>query len=103
MAASNFWQGKNVLVTGGGGFLGQHVVNKISKKNPAKILIPRSDKFDLRTLEVCRKVTQDMDIIVHLAAKVGGIGFNMQNPGELFYDNLIMGVQLMEEARKAGV
>ncbi len=94
---------KNILVTGGGGFLGRKVVEKIRQKRPKKIIVPRSIKFDLRNQEVCKKVVSGIDIVIHLAANVGGIGYNMAKPGELFYDNLIMGVNLMEAARKEGV
>lgn len=94
---------KNILITGGAGFLGKYVVEKLSKRNPKKIFIPRSSQFDLRKPEVCREVVKDMDLVIHLAANVGGIGYNREKPGELFYDNLVMGVHLMEEARKAGV
>ncbi len=94
---------KKVLITGGSGFLGSHVVSLIQKYQPREIIIPRSFKQDLRRREVCKEVVKGVDIVVHMAAKVGGIGFNMEKPGELFYDNLIMGAQLMEEARLANV
>lgn len=94
---------KNILITGGAGFLGKYVVEKVQKKNPKKLSIPRSAEFDLRNPDVCKKVVKDIDLVIHLAANVGGIGYNKDNPGELFYDNLVMGVHLMEEARKAGV
>ncbi len=100
---SSFWKGKTVTVTGGGGFLGIHVINKLKKLNPKKIIIPRSKDFDLRFKANCKKVVKDTDIVIHLAGNVGGIGYNQKYPGKLFYDNIIMGVQLMEEARKAKV
>lgn len=96
-------KGKNILITGGAGFLGSYVVDKVSNRNPRRILIPRSDQFDLRKQDVCKKVVENIDLVIHLAANVGGIGYNQAKPGELFYDNLVMGVHLMEEARKAGV
>ena len=99
----NYWHNKTVLVTGGAGFLGRQVVGLIEKKNPKKIVVPRSSKDDLRDLDTVKRVVKNVDLVIHLAAKVGGIGFNQQNPGELFYENLIMGVHLMEEARRAGV
>lgn len=100
---SEFWKDKKVLVTGGAGFLGSHLVKQLEDKNPKKIIVPRSIMYDLREKEACRQVVQGVDMVIHLAAKVGGIGFNQERPGELFYDNLMMGVNMMEEAHQAGV
>jgi len=94
---------KRVLVTGGGGFLGSHLIEKLTERGVRDIFVPRSDEFDLRDRVVCREVVREQDVVIHLAAKVGGIGLNQKIPGELFFDNLMMGAQLMEEARLAGV
>ncbi|MDE1818474.1 MAG: GDP-L-fucose synthase [Thaumarchaeota archaeon] len=94
------WTNKKVVVTGGSGFLGSCVVDVLQKRGAKNILIPRSKDCDLRLQDNCAAITKNTDIVFHLAAKVGGIGLNQQKPGELFYDNLVMGVNLMEEARK---
>lgn len=97
----SFWTGKRVVVTGGAGFLGSFVVEKLRERGCKNIFVSRSKKFDLRR-EVCIKRMLDIakpNVIVHLAAKVGGIGANLENPGRFFYDNAIMGIQLLEQAR----
>ena len=99
----SFWSDKKVLVTGGAGFLGSKVVKKLEMRGAKDIVVPRSSKYDLRDKAVCKQVVQGVDIVIHLAANVGGIGYNLDYPGTLFYDNLLMGVHLMEESRLAGV
>ncbi|HTY46604.1 MAG TPA: GDP-L-fucose synthase [Methanomassiliicoccales archaeon] len=101
----SFLEDKRVAVTGGAGFLGRHVVQQLKARGveDKNIVVPRSKRFDLRRWEDCQKVCAGADIVIHLAAKVGGIGFNRRNPATLFYDNAIMGIQLMEAARQAGV
>jgi GDP-L-fucose synthase len=103
---NNFWKDKRILVTGGAGFLGTHVVdNLLHKRNvlESQIVIPSSKSSDLRIWSNCQKAVEDVDIVIHLAARVGGIGFNQKYPGTLFFDNIIMGTQLMEAARQAKV
>jgi len=100
-----FWQGKKVVVTGGAGFLGKAVVRLLKRRGCKKIFVFRSKEYDLRKLSAIKRMLRDLrpDIIIHLAAVVGGIEANQKNPGKFFYDNLIMGVELMEQARLFGV
>ena len=92
-----------ILVTGGGGFLGSRLVSWLSEHGARDIFVPRSDRYNLVERDACREVVQGADTVIHMAARVGGIGFNRENPGSLFFDNLMMGAQMMEEARLAGV
>ena len=99
------WQETSVLVTGGAGFLGSRVVDKLAERGCRRIFVPRQRDFDLRERDDIRRAIQGAapDLIIHLAARVGGIGANRAHPAEFFYDNLMMGVQLMHEAWRAGV
>jgi GDP-L-fucose synthase len=101
----SFWAGKRVCVTGGAGFLGSFVLEELDRREAADVFVPRREEYDLTTLDGIRRCLADSqpDIIIHLAAVVGGIGANAANPGKFFYENMIMGVQLIEESRKAGV
>jgi len=99
------WTTKRVMVTGGAGFLGTWVVQKLRQRGCQSILVPRSKDYDLRRGEDIRRALSDVapDLILHLAARVGGIGANRDHPAEYFYDNLMMGVPLLHEAWRAGV
>ncbi|MBS3909166.1 MAG: GDP-L-fucose synthase [Actinobacteria bacterium] len=100
-----FWDDKKVIITGGAGFLGSYVVDKLKKRNCAEIFVPRSKDYDLVDNQAVKQLYADVkpDIVIHLAAVVGGIGANRVNPGKFFYDNLMMGVQLMEQGRLFGI
>jgi GDP-L-fucose synthase len=105
MTNNKFWQDKRVCVTGGAGFLGSFVVEKLRQRGAKDIFIPKFEDYDLVDQSAIIRMLNDAkpDLIIHLAANVGGIGANMEHPAEFFYQNLMMGVQLMHESWKAGV
>ncbi|WP_207589838.1 NAD-dependent epimerase/dehydratase family protein [Halomontanus rarus] len=101
-----YWDDKTVMVTGGAGFLGSHLVEELeSRSEDVEVFVPRSDEYDLRERADIRRAfrTAGADVVLHLAATVGGIGANRENPGRYFYDNAIMGIELMEMAKQFNV
>jgi GDP-L-fucose synthase len=98
----NFWKDKRVIVTGGAGFLGSYVVEKLKERGCNNIFVPLVEDYDLTKEKNVIRLYQDYpdDIVIHLAAVVGGIGANRETPGKFFYDNLVMGAMLMEYARQ---
>ena len=103
--SQKFWHDKRVAVTGGAGFLGSYVVEKLQARGAAEIFVPLLADYDLRELDAVRRMLADArpDIVIHLAAHVGGIGANRERPAEFFYDNLMMSVPLLHECWRAGV
>jgi len=97
--------GKRITVTGGAGFLGKYVIQKLKQRGCQSIFVPRSRDYNLVDRESVQRLYHDAesDIVIHLAAVVGGIGANRENPGKFFYDNLMMGLQMVEEGRLAGI
>ncbi|MFN8446299.1 MAG: GDP-L-fucose synthase [Caldilineaceae bacterium] len=115
-STDSFWTNKRVIVTGGAGFLGSHVTERLQQRGAAEVIVPRRQMYDLREVEAIRQLLQDtsyrspgaqqytsVDMVIHLAANVGGIGANRTRPAEFFYDNLMMGTQLLHESWRAGV
>jgi GDP-L-fucose synthase len=104
-AKMSFWADRRVVVTGGAGFLGSHVVERLKERGARTVFVPRSPEYDLRREDAGARLYRDArpDIVIHLAAVVGGIGANRENPGRFFYENLVMGAHLIEEARRHGV
>jgi len=101
-----FWDGRTVMVTGGSGFLGSHLVEELrSRSDDVEVFVPRSSEYDLRERAAIRQafVESGADTVIHLAATVGGIGANRKNPGRYFYDNVVMGIELLELGRQFDV
>jgi GDP-L-fucose synthase len=97
--------GRRIVVTGGAGFLGRHVVAELRRRGVTEVVVPRQKDYNLVEREAARRLLQEArpHLVLHLAARVGGIGANRENPGSFFYDNLMMGVQLLEECRLLGI
>ena len=102
---AEFWSGRRVLVTGGAGFLGSYVIDSLKRRGATDVVAPTRQEYDLRVNAAVEQLFADLrpQVVIHLAAVVGGIGANRERPGEFFYDNLIMGAQLMEAARQRRV
>lgn len=98
---SNFFRDRRIVVTGGAGFLGSYIIHDLKERGCKDILIPKTEDYDLVKMEDVNRMYDDMkpDIVIHLAAVVGGIGANREHPGKFFYENLMMGIQLIDQGR----
>ena len=101
----SFWRDRRVIVTGGAGFLGSHIVARLRQEGCAQVLAQPHDDYDLRNLDAIQRLLSELraDLVIHAAGAIGGIGANRANPAEFLYDNLMMGVQLLHESWKFGV